>query len=129
MKYLSDYMQERQTVAFEQYGAFFAFSREQIEAKRQEGVKYVADGSGLICPKDNYEAFSKEIDTIYKESIQLDISENGIEAIIKRELSNHECYYTGEIDEAVEALKDYGITCEQVFHVFKGQSLNTMEEK
>ena len=51
------------------------------------------------------------------------IAENGLVAIIKRELSNYECYYTGEIEDAVDTLEDYGITYEQVLKVFKGESL------
>ena len=53
-------------------------------------------------------------------AVKQDIEENGIEKIIKRELGNYECYYTGEIEDAVEALEDYGITHEQVSNVFRG---------
>ena len=41
MKYLSDYMNDKQSALFDQYGVFFAFSQEQFLAARKEGVKYV----------------------------------------------------------------------------------------
>lgn len=123
MKYLSDYTSNPQTEAFKKHGAFFAFSGSQFNENKIEGVKYADCGHGLICPKDNADALIKELDEINKNGIKQDIEENGIEKIIKRELGNYECYYTGEIDDAVEALEDYGITREQILTVFKGGSL------
>lgn len=120
MKYLSDYTQEHLTKAFEKHGAFFAFSKSQFDENKVEGVRYVSDGTGMIIPKENYKALSEEIDEIHKNGIKQDIEENGIVAIIKRELANYECDYTGEIEDAVDALADYGITYEQVLNVFKG---------
>jgi len=120
MKYLSDYTQEHLTKAFEKHGAFFAFSKSQFDEKKVEGVKYVSDGTGMIAPKENYKELYEEIEEIHRNGIKQDIEENGIESIIKRELSNYECYYTGEIEDAVDALEDYGITYEQVKNVYKG---------
>ena len=120
MKYLSDYTQEHLTKAIEKHGAFFAFSKSQFDEKKVEGVKYVSDGTGMIAPKENYEKLSEEIEEIHRNGIKQDIEENGIELIIKRELRNYECYYTGEIEDAVDALEDYGITYEQVKNVYKG---------
>ena len=36
----------------------------------------------------------------------LNFAENGKEGVIKRELSNHECYYTGDISGCEEALDE-----------------------
>lgn len=119
MKYLSDYMQEKQTKAFDKYGAFFAFSQKQFNEAKKEGVKYIATGSGMIVPKENVDVLMKELEDIYQDGIKQDIAENGIEAIIKRELGNYECYYTGDITNAVEALEDYGISRDQVEKIFK----------
>ncbi|MFX4240133.1 DUF7659 family protein [Aliarcobacter butzleri] len=123
MKYLSDYTTNPQTDAFKKHGAFFAFSASQFNENKIEGVKYADCGHGLICPKENVKALLKELDEINQNGIKQDIEENGIEKIIKRELGNYECYYTGEIDDAVEALEDYGITQEQILKVFQGGSL------
>jgi hypothetical protein len=122
MKYLSDYMQERQTAAFDKAGAFFAFSREQFDKSKVEGVKYVNLDMGLICPKENAATLLKELDDIYRESIQQDIAENGLNAIIQRELSNHEAYYTRNIDSTVDALADYPVTFDDIMKVFKNKN-------
>ena len=119
MKHLSDYMSERQTATFEKYGVFFAFSRKQIDEGRKEGIQYQHVGHGMIVPKEYVEVVMKELDEIYQDGIKQDIAENGIDAIIKRELENYECYYTGNISEAVEALEDYGITTDQVKAIFR----------
>ena len=120
MKYLADYTKEPLSLAFKKYGAFFAFSKTQFEEEKVEGVNYVSNGTGMIVPKNNYKALMEEMDEIHRNGIKQDIEENGIEKIIKRELANYECDYTGEIEDAVEALEDYGITYEQVLNVFRG---------
>ena len=123
MKTLNDYTSEKISAVMEKYGAFFAFSKSQFEENQVEGVKYVRDGSGMIAPKDTYKQLSQEIEDLYKEGIKQDIAENGLTAIIKRELGNYECYYTGEIDDAVEALEEYGVSYDDVMTVFQGGSL------
>ena len=114
MKYLSDYMNDKQTEVFNKYGAFFAFSNKQFEEKKKDGVEYNNLGSGMIAPIENAMLIIEALECIYKESILLDIKENGIPAIIHRELGNHECQITNDIDEVTEALKDYGITEKQI---------------
>lgn len=123
MKRLSDYIKDAQTAILEEYGVFFAFSDEQFAEKKKEGIKYISAGMGMIIPKDNVDAVINALDKVTKEGIALDIQENGYEAIIKRELSNYECYYTGDIDDAVNPLKQYGIKHEQIMAVFKGETL------
>ena len=123
MKTLNDYTSDKISAVLEKHGAYFAFSKKQFEEKQVEGVKYVTDGSGMVCPKENYEQLVKEMLEIYEEGVKQDIAENGLTAIIKRELANYECYYTNDIEDAVDALESYGITHEQVLTVFKGGSL------
>lgn len=118
MKYLSDYTQDPQTEAFERLGAFFAFSQEQLEEKRKPNVIYCALGAGLICPKENAQALLDELEAINKRGIEQDIAENGVEAIIRRELNNHECFYTGDVSDCVDALESYGIGREQIVKQF-----------
>jgi hypothetical protein len=122
MKYLADYMNERQTAAFDKADAFFAFSREQFDKSKVEGVKYVNLDMGLICPKEHAATLLKELDDIYQESIQQDIAENGLNAIIQRELSNHEAYYTRNIDSTADALADYPVTFDDIMKVFKNKN-------
>tara|TARA_R100000005_G_C4966105_1_gene180861 strand:+ start:312 stop:692 length:381 start_codon:yes stop_codon:yes gene_type:complete len=119
MKYLSEYMEERQTQLFNETNSFFAFSMEQFNEQKKEGITYVNLGHGMICDKRHVKALLDGLDTIYKDSIALDLKENGKENVTKRELSNHECYYTGDISpDCVDALKDYGINEEYIRQVY-----------
>ena len=114
MKYLSDYMENKQTDTFNKNGAFFAFSDEQFNKQKKEGVDYISLGAGLITPKKNAGALTRELHAIYADAVKQDLEENGVKAIINRELANHECQITGDITDAVEKLKDYKITREQI---------------
>ena len=107
MKYLSDYMNEKQTAAFEKAGAFFAFGNEQFAEKRKEGVDYVNMGAGLICPKENANKLHEELKTIYIEAIKEDVAENGAKAIIEREYFNHETQITGDNSGVIDLMEDY----------------------
>ena len=114
MKYLSEYMNDKQTEAFNKHGAFFAFSNKQLDEHKIDGVDYVSLGAGLIAPKDNAESLVNDLDSIYKTAIKQDIEENGIKDIIWRELANHECQITYDYSEVTNKLQDYGITEEQI---------------
>ena len=123
MKTLNDYTSDKISAVLEKHGAFFAFSNAQFEEKRVEGVEYVRNLNGMVMPKESKFQLIKEMNEIYAEGVKQDIAENGLTTIVKRELSNYECYYTGDIEDAVEALEDYGVTHEQVLTVFQGGSL------
>jgi len=114
MKYLTQYMESKQTEAFNKAGAFFAFSDKQFDEQKKDGVKYTSAGQGLICPSDTLEVLINELDTIYHDSIKQDIAENGLEAIIRRELDNHEASYTGSTEDTERALRDYPINKEDI---------------
>ncbi|NOQ30201.1 MAG: hypothetical protein GQ570_03665 [Helicobacteraceae bacterium] len=120
MNYLTHYVQAKQTALFIKTRAFFAFSNEQLHAREEEGVEYVSMGAGMVCPKSNAKELYEGLKLITVEGIKEDIAENGIDAIIERELSNHEAYYVGNIEDTVEALEDYGVTPEQVLSVYNG---------
>ncbi len=124
MKYLSTYMQDQQTALFERLGVFFAFSTEQFNEGKKEGVKYYSIGQGMLCPKGSKKELIDELDRIYKECIQQDLSENGREGVIKRELGNHECYYTGDITDCVDKLEDYDIKAEEIRDIFNKEWAN-----
>lgn len=127
MKYLSDYVEKAQTAAFEKAGAFFAFSNKQLEGKVKKGVKYVNMGIGLICPKDTADQLFKDLESINKGGIKKDLKENGVKGVIKRELYNHECFYTGSVEDAVDKLESYGISREEVIEVYKEERETAME--
>ena len=114
MKSLTDYTSDKTSKLWDDNGAFFAFSEEQLDESKQEGVVYVSLGMGLIAPKENASKVIEGLESIHTEGIKQDISENGIKPIIHRELRNYETQISGDISDTVAALEDYGITREQV---------------
>ena len=118
MKYLSRYIEDAQTKLFNDTGTFFAFSDKQFNEGIKEGVKYTFMGAGMICPVENVKTLIAGLDAIHEAGIKADIAENGIEAIIARELSNHEAYYTYDISDTVDSLEGYNVTNEQIQDVF-----------
>ena len=121
MKYLSEYTEDKTTKLLNECGAFFAFSMDQFNKAKVEGVKYVNGGMGLICPKEHIKAVREGVDKIHLEGIKQDLAENGKEGIIIRELNNYECYYTGDVEDCVDALKAYKIDQEEIEAVFNNQ--------
>ena len=125
MKYLSDFMEDKQNLLFESEKVFFAFSNKQMEEGKtkieiHDNKLLCSLGAGMYCPKLNANNVVKQLDKIYKDSIKEDIKTYGIERIIKRELSNHECYYTGDITDCIETLKNYpNITDKLILKVYK----------
>ena len=119
MKYLQDYIEKKQTALFEETNTIFAFSREQFNKSKKEGITYINMGSGMLTDKRHVKKLLEGLEKIYKDSIQQDIKENGIEAIIKRELANHEAWYTMDITDTKEKLKDYQIKEDQILKIFR----------
>ena len=131
MRYLSEIMENRQTNLFNKNKVFFAFSNKQfesgiIEKKIPKLTKIVNIGQGMFCPSDNVKEVIEQIDIIYKESIVEDMKQ-GKDNVILRELSNHECFYTGDITDCVEKLSDYPITKKEIIKVYR-KNYNKMTE-
>ena len=49
----------------------------------------------------------------------LALEENGKDAIIRRELFNYECFYSGDIMDCVENLTEYGYCFDDVHQVYR----------
>lgn len=123
MKYLSEYTEKDISKALKDNGAFFAFSDKQFnESATLPRDSYVSCGAGLICPRENTEKLAESLKKAHDKGIAQDIKENGLNAIVRRELNNYECYYTGDITDAVEVLEQYGLTREQVAKVFTNKN-------
>jgi len=125
MKYLSDYTNDATSELLEKNGAFFAFSDKQFEEAKDPNLNkedYRHLFGGLIAPKANAETVARGLVDISKRAIAQDLEENGPENIIKRELANHEAYYTGDITSTIKALDGYGITEDQIKEVYREQS-------
>lgn len=118
MKNLNDFTEKAISELFDRMGAFFGFSKSQFNECKKEGVEYVSVGGGLLCPKENVQKLVACLVSIRSKGIEADLTENGKAAIIERELYNHECFYTGRIDDCVGALSGYPITREEIAEVF-----------
>ena len=107
MKYLSNYMDEKQTKLFEETGSFFAFGQKQFDEKKKEGIKYVNMGSGLLCPKETAQKLHDGLDKIYIEAIKEDFAENGAKKIIEREYFNYETQITMDNYSVIGYMAEY----------------------
>jgi hypothetical protein len=124
MKTLSNYIADEQTALFKKHKAFFAFNEGQLIEGRLENniddnTELVQIASGMLCPKENRRALRDEHADIIKRGIAQDIADNGIDAIIERELANHEAYYTGELEDTAQSLSGYDMTYEDIQRVYK----------
>lgn len=126
MKYLNDYMEDKQTALFKSTGAFFAFSNEQFLEEYKKGTKYINCGAGLMCEKDHYKELAAGLKQISMDAIAEDIKDNGIDGIIIRELHNHEAFYTMDTYDTFMTVKQYGISEVEVRKLFK-MELDTMD--
>tara|TARA_Y100001963_G_scaffold109112_1_gene150796 strand:- start:191 stop:592 length:402 start_codon:yes stop_codon:yes gene_type:complete len=123
MKYLSEIMEEKQTELFNKYNVFFAFNDEQFK----EGLnkynltkddKITNMKNGVFCPSKHVKDFINDHYNHYKNSIKEDMKQ-GKDKVILRELSNHECFYTGDISDCVSTLKDYPIKRGEIIKVYR----------
>ena len=118
MKSLSDYTQKQMTEIYESNGAFFAFSTEQFNESKKEGVEYVNCPWGLIAPKENAKKLMEGIDKIFENGKAQLLAENSKEDIIRYELWNHEAFYTYDLESTFDSVKCYGFTMQDVKTVF-----------
>ncbi len=119
IKYLSDYANAGISKALDQYGAFFAFSSDQFNAQKKPNTIYASLPGGMVCPADNVSALMSGLDANYHAAIKQDIEENGLTAIVLRELNNYECFYTGDIEDAVDALADYPVDYNMILATYR----------
>lgn len=125
MTTLSSYKEAPMSELFDSTGSFFAFSNEQFKKAANPDVTYVhITNLRLFVPKGKQDHVLESIERIHMEAIAKDIEKNGKEAIIIRELWNYECFYVYSPEDAINALKDYGYTEEEVTEVFNRELPN-----
>ncbi|MBP6946245.1 MAG: hypothetical protein KBB46_03065 [Candidatus Pacebacteria bacterium] len=126
MKYLNDYTNEPISEMMKKHGAFFAFGMSQFEEAKDPNIpqaEYTHIIMGMYAPAVNAKAILEEYTQICKDGIAQDIAENGYHNIILRELNNHECFYTGDHEDAWSSLQAYpGLTEKMVLDVFKNKT-------
>lgn len=116
-------IQAEQSKLFEELGVFFAFSGKQFAEQRVEGVEYTSVlGAGDCVPKEKAPEFIRRLTEIQETGRQRLIEEKGIDWIIEYELNNHESWYTGCIDDALEALEGFKVTREQVQKIYEDKA-------
>lgn len=118
----NELMQGKLTEIFNDLGVFFAFSEEQMEkglkkinAKRKDCISI--SGGGFM-PRKNAKEYIKRSSELMGWLVR-EVKKLDSVKVIKYELANYECYYTGDLTDAVEALKDYSFTVEQISRVYK----------
>lgn len=115
--------QKKLSTMFEEFGVFFAFSKQQFAQSRKAGVEYVSGFAGMIIPKDNVKFVHERLDRIHGEVAALMREHVPMDKYILYELHNHEAFYTGEVDEILELAKSYYPDC-TLEHVLKVFSTN-----
>lgn len=90
---------------FKKSGIFFAFSTEQFNSQKQEGVKYASAGAGMIIPVANINNFNKEFDKLNEETRKQYDLYCTMDEYILFELYNHEAFYTCNLQSNFEAIR------------------------
>lgn len=121
MKYLQDYIEDKQSQLFNDLGAFWAFNNQQFDESKKANTKYSNIGCGLVCPTKNAEKLIEGLEAISKEGRKQDLEENGKKEIIKRELYNYECFVSWDLEIVVNSLKAYSISEEEITEVFHAE--------
>ena len=106
---------------------FFAFSNEQFKESIKKlnlakGEKVTNIGAGGFAPSDKVDKYIEELKSheawYKKELAELRKDEKNKAKAIEYELSNYECYYTGDIDDVVELFEGV-FTREEIQEVYK----------
>jgi outer membrane phospholipase A len=120
--------EDKVSALIKEAGMFFAFSNQQFDENKTpkaEGEKYVHLFAGAYLPKSKLNVYLDGMDAInkwFKEAIK--DSKLRREHIIY-ELSNHEAWYTGDIEDTLAALgSDY--TAKEVWKVFNEEKETQM---
>ena len=104
---------------------FWAFGNSQFE----EGLKQIDEkkenmtsiGMGGFIPKKNLKEYIKQM-TDYQTWYVKEVKKLDANQVIRYELNNYECYYSGDITDAFKVLEEFGFTKEDVLKVFHNKN-------
>lgn len=117
-------MYQKKDFSFKDHWAFFAFSNQQFEEQKVDGVKYVSAWHGLFCPADKakqiLEAFKEHNEKEKQKQIEVDWIDN----IIRYELGNYECYYTWDLSDVEWMVEEYGVTMDYIKNIYREELKN-----
>jgi len=123
--------EEAVTKAITDNKVFFAFNNQQFteglkKIQLQEGDKIRSIGAGGYIPKSMYNNFTDTIDKIDAD-YKVAIKNNKLRyKEIIYELYNHECFYTGDIQDCLDALgEDY--TDKEVQSIYNSERKNALK--
>ena len=91
-------------------GAFFAFTEQQFNDEALPCVEYKRLYAGMLCPSDNVKTVMNGLDNLSAEKTRWELANNSLKTIIWDSLANYECQISGDYSDAIDALKPYGIT-------------------
>lgn len=118
--------EKKVTELMEKCGLFFAFNDEQFNENKtplEQGEKYVHIGAGGYMPKSKVALFESEMKKINSWKAKEVKKSKQEETEILYELNNYECFYTGDIEDALPALlPNYSI--EKITAVFNFHQRN-----
>ena len=120
LQLLNQQREEKLSENIKVHKVFFAFSDKQFEENKTELAgpedKYVRFGPGCYIPKSQLEKYTAE-ENKNSDWFRAQIKEHKLEKKeILHQLYNHECFYTGDITDAVEALGFYSY--DEVYAVY-----------
>ena len=114
MKYLQDYLNKPQAELEKKCNAFYAFSQQQFDEKKQPDIDYVHLGHGLYVPRENAKSYVNDLEQIFLDGVKQDLKDHTKKEIIWRELANHEVHYNGELLPVYDVLFLYPITKDEI---------------
>lgn len=122
MKYLRIKQEEQKRLEklSEDVGLFWAFSNEQFEEGKKkhpvsEGERYTSLGAGGFLPSKNVQKWVDGMKAVEK---WVKDAKKDAKEVILYELNNYECFYTGDIEDALPRLHDLGYTTEEIKKVY-----------
>lgn len=100
--------EEKRSEILTNNGVFFAFNTEQFNEGKakltlQDSDKIVSIGLGGYMPKANVDKFLKETEDLNAEFRKYIVDNDLKDSEILHHLSNHECFYTGDLQDAIDA--------------------------
>ena len=101
MNEVEEWFQNEHSKVMESLGVSFAFGEEQLAVyKQQQRAKgyqgeFISLGYGQICRTDTVANYKKEFNRLMEERKVKMREVISMDQLIDYELSNHECYYTG----------------------------------
>jgi hypothetical protein len=126
--YTREKEQKKMDILQKECGLFWAFNEEQFKEGKaknpiKKGEKYTSIGAGGYLPSKNVDKFIEGMKAIEKWARE---AKKDDQEVILYQLNNYECFYQGDIEDAMPTLSRLGYTREQVKKVFKKARANVI---